>query len=233
MDSEETRIVAPGTRDREVVSADGHTLSVPDDWELLPPGDAALTRRVKAQGPTWTVHVRKGRRTFSKGVWAPRDRIASIRSELQAERSTETYARRRMADVRRRQKKQAEYVEDFREAILTFLDFHDRYSGVAARLAEAVANHATPVGSGTVARTERIPIEKRAQAAVIAWLRHQTTDYDRMKIARIKGQRRETRRLLAEQSRQLLSAYRAGDAVDGNSCPLQRALLLIQDTATE
>jgi len=40
-------------------------LQVPDAWELLPPGDAALTRRAKAGGPSWTVQEKKGRRTFS------------------------------------------------------------------------------------------------------------------------------------------------------------------------
>lgn len=54
--------------------------------------------------------------------------------------------------------------------------------------------HAVPVGSGTVARTQLIPLEQRAEAAVIAWMRHQTTAYDRMSIARIKGERREVRR---------------------------------------
>jgi len=49
---------------------------------------------------------------------------------------------------------------------------------LAIRLARAVADHATPVGSGTVARTKRIPVEERAEAAVIAWMRHQTTGYD-------------------------------------------------------
>jgi len=49
----------------------------------------------------------------------------------------------------------------------------------------AVSQHATPVGSGTVARTERIPIQQRAESAVIAWMRHQTTAYDNMKIARV------------------------------------------------
>ena len=29
-------------------------------WALLPPGDAGLTRRVKAAGPAWTVVERKG-----------------------------------------------------------------------------------------------------------------------------------------------------------------------------
>ena len=84
--------------------------------------------------------------------------------------------------------------------------------------------HATPVGSGTVARTERIPVEERAAAAVIAWLRHQTTTYDSMTIARVKGKRREVRRELAEQSRRLLARYRAGEPIEPAQCVLTRAL---------
>ena len=41
---------------------------------------------------------------------------------------------------------------------------------------------------------------------------------------RLKGKRREVQRMLAEQSRRLLAGYRAGDAVDSEECPLQRAL---------
>jgi len=55
-------------------------------------------------------------------------------------------------------------------------------------------------------------------------MRHQTTAYDEMKIARIKGKRREVRRQLALQSRGLLEAYRQGQPVDPVTCPLQRAL---------
>ena len=57
-----TRIVAPGPSDCTVRTADGQILDAPADWELLPPGDATLTRRVKAAGPTWTVQVKKGRK---------------------------------------------------------------------------------------------------------------------------------------------------------------------------
>jgi hypothetical protein len=220
---DQTRIVAPGSSDRTVRTADGQILCAPVDWELLPPGDAALTRRVKAAGPTWTIQEKKGRKVFSLGVWAPADRIAVIRAELASERSTDSYAKRRAADVARRERKQTEYVEDFRGAVLTFLDFAPSYSELAERLADAVTLHVTPVGSGTVARTQRIPIERRAESAVIAWLRHATTAYDNMKIPRIKGKRREVRRMLAEQSRRLLEKYRAGSAADP-TCPLRRAL---------
>ena len=219
----QTRIVAPGPSDRTVRTADGQILHAPADWELLPPGDATLTRRVKAVGPTWTVQEKAGRKTFSRGVWAPTDRIAAIRADLEAERSTDSYAKRRAAETARRDRKQAEYVEDFRGAVLAFLDFAPRYAALAEQLADAVTQHATPVGSGTVARTQRIPIEKPAASAVIAWLRHATTAYDNMKIPRIKGKRREVRRMLAEQSRRLLEKYRAGREADP-TCPLQQAL---------
>jgi hypothetical protein len=220
---DQTRIVAPGPSDRTVRTADGQILHAPADWELLPPGDATLTRRVKAAGPAWTVQVKKGRKTFSRGVWAPADRISAIRAELEAERSTDTYAKRRAVETARRERKQTEYVEDFRGGVLAFLDFAPRYADLAEQLADAVTQHATPVGSGTVARTQRIPIERRAEFAVIAWLRHSTTAYDNMKIPRVKGKRREVRRMLAEQSRQLLEKYRAGHEAD-LSCPLRQAL---------
>lgn len=190
---------------------------------MLPPGDAALTRRVKAAGEHWVVQEKKGRKTFSRGVWAAATTIDKIRAELEAERSTEGYARRKEADARRRDKAQAEYVEDFLGAVVTFLAFHPTHAELASRLAHAVTEHATPVGSGTVARTKRIPVEQRAEAAVIAWMRHQTTAYDSIAIPRIKGKRREVRRMFAKRSQQLLGRYRHEGAV-GGECPLMKAL---------
>ena len=218
-----SRVVSPGPSDKTVRTDDGKILPIPAGWELLPPGDAGLTRRVKAAGPTWMVQEKKGRRTFSKGVWAPKDTILAMRAGLEEERSTEAYAKRKVADSNRREKKQAEYVEDFGAAVLDFLNFDSRYDALAQKFATAVTLHATPVGSGTVARTERIPIEKRAESAVIAWMRHQTTAYDNLKIPRVKGERREVRRMLADQSRQLLEDYRRGHTVNGALCPLQKA----------
>lgn len=219
----ETRIVQPGPRVKTVRTEAGKVLRVPTDWELLPPGDAALTRRVKSAGQSWTVQEQKGRRTFSRGVWAPRETILAIRADLEMERSTDSYAKRRQADAKRREKKQAEYVDEFRLRVLEFLKFAPRYSDIAEHLADAVTQHATPVGSGTVARTQRIPVEKRAESAVIAWMRHQTTAYDNLKIPRVKGKRREIRRMLADKSTQLLQVYRAGDTVPA-TCPLQIAI---------
>jgi hypothetical protein len=206
------------------VTAGGKILAAPDDWELLPPGDAALTRRVKAGGPSWTVYEKRGRRKFSRGVWASAQRIAAIREELTAERATDSYQKRKKADSKRRARQQDEYVEEFRAAVVAFLDFAASHGDLVEQLADAVTRHATPVGSGTVARTKRISIDQRAAASVIAWMRHQTTSYDQMRIARVRGERRDVRRQLAEQSDRLLAAYRRGDPVDSETCPLQQAL---------
>jgi hypothetical protein len=222
--SVESRNVSPGPERGTVRTDSGEVLKVPDGWELLPPGDAGVTRRVKARGPCWTVKEKKGRRTFSKGVWAPSDRIAKVKAEFLAERNTDAYAKKQAAAAKRRDKKQSQYVQDFTEAILEFLNFDERYEALASQFAKAVSDHATPVGSGTVARTERIPIQRRASSAVIAWMRHQTTAYDHMKIPRVKGKRREVRRMLAAESKKLLSKYRDGESVDLESCPLARAL---------
>jgi hypothetical protein len=214
---------SPGPTLNTVRSADGLILNVPDGWILLPPGDAALTRRVKAAGDHWMVVEKKGRKVFSRGVWAPAATVERIRAELEAERSTESFAKRKAADARRREQAQVEYVEDFLGAVVKFLAFHEKHADLANRIARAVTDYATPVGSGTVARTKRIPIERRAEAAVIAWLRHQTTSYDGMQIPRVRGKRREVRRMLARRSHELLERYRRGEPV-GEDCPLKRAL---------
>lgn len=216
-------IFLPGPTPDTVLAPDGQTLTPPPHWALLPPGDPGLTRRVKAAGDFWAVQEKKGRKTFSKGVWADAALIERLRAELEAERSSDSYVKRQASAARRRDQAQQEYVEDFRGAVLAFLDFAPGFTELAARIADAVTAHATPVGSGTVARTQRIPIEKRAEAAVIAWMRHQTTGYDDMVIARVKGQRREVRRQLARRSHQLLQSYRRGDRPT-RDCPLQAAL---------
>lgn len=225
---DKTRIVRPGFKIGTVISDENEVLTPPDDWEFLGAGDAPLTRNVKKLGPSWQVQVQKGRRRISKGIWAPARNISSAREELEAKRATPEYARKRAADLKRKERKHQQYVGDFYGATLKYLNFHPGYQAEAEKLAKAVAEHATPVGSGTVARTERIPLAERVQAAVIAWMRHQTTGYDNMAIARIRGRRREVRRMLAERSVKLLARYRAGLPVEPG-CPLYAALGKLQE----
>jgi len=221
--SQTANIFRPGPKDRTVIDAQGQVRTVPSAWELLPPGDALYTRRVKAAGEHWCVQEKVGRKIFSKGIWAPAPTIAQVKQQVDAERSTEAYAVKREKQTQRRDAEQAKYVEDFVIEVRLFLHFAPQFLALERQLAQAVAQHATPVGSGTVARTKRISIEQRAESAVIAWMRHQTTAYDAMKIPRQKGARHEVRRMLAARSRELLESYRRGEP-QPKSCPLQRAL---------
>ena len=220
---DQNRIVRPGKTERSVLTDAGKQLEVPDGWSLLPPGDAPLTKSVKAKGSTWLVQVKYKRRFISKGIWAKDEHILAAQNELEAKRSAPGYAKKRQQDLTRKEKKHQKYVQDFYTEVLDFLDFHSRYTTFATQLARSITEFATPVGSGTVARTERIPLEDRARSAVIAWMRHQTTGYDQMYIARIKGRRREVRRMLAERAKELLRKYRSGQPKE-TDCPLCKAL---------
>lgn len=217
-------IMKPGTGD-SLIDEKGIVHFPPVNWEFLPAGDAGTTRKVTAAGVCWRVQVKMGRRTISKGLWAPKETIDAAKNAMQATRQTDSYKKKLEASRNRRQQQQQIYVADFYESVKQFLNFHPCYQAEAEKMAQLICTHATPVGSGTVARTTRIPIEDRAAKAVIAWMRHQTTAYDDMEIARIKGERRRIRRLLAERSVKLLDAYRKGEPVPA-LCPLKKVLSL-------
>ena len=224
MHANETLEVWPGPRPKTVIADGGMILEIPAGWILLPPGDAGLTRRVKAAGPTWTMREKKGRRIMSRGVWAPAAHIEQARADLVEERSTDAYAAKQRSAAKRREKVQAEYTEDFHGAVLAYLNFPPMHAELAERVARAVTVHATPVGSGTVARTKRIPLADRAAAAVLAWMRHKTSDYDNMKISRFGDDRREVRREIAQISKFLLGRYRQGEVIAEDVCLLRAAL---------
>jgi hypothetical protein len=217
-------VLAP-TSDPEVfIAPDGRPLSPPAGWVCLPPGDAALTRRVKLAGQSWAVLEKRGRKVFSKGLWAPRENVESVRIAIAAERSTEAYAQKRRSDLARRERTQAELVSTFEEEVLAFLRFSEEWVELGRVLARKVTAHATPVGSGTVARTKRIAVAERAEAAVIAWMRHQTTAYDNLVIPRIKGKRREVRRALARISHAVLEMHRHDVPHGSAQCALCAAI---------
>ncbi len=218
-------VLAPTADPRVFVAPDGSRLSPPDGWVCLPPGDAALTRRVKQVGPSWAVLEKRGRKVFSKGLWAPRENVEAVKTAIGAERSTVSYAKKRTADVARRERTQVEYVVTFEKEVVTFLRFSTEWLELGRVMAKKVAAHATPVGSGTVARTKRISVAERAEAAVIAWMRHQTTAYDRLVIPRVKGKRREVRRELAQISRGILDLHRRDVPHAIRVCPLCDAIV--------
>ena len=219
----EPRIVKPSANG-EFIGQKGEILTPPAGWAFLPAGDAGVTRKVTSKGTFWRVEVKKGRRTMSLGIWAPETTIVQAKKDVQEVRLTDEYKKKQTYAVERREKKQEQYDAEFCQAVERFLDFHSSYKELEMKLAKAVTVHAIPVGSGTVARTQMIPIGERAALAVIAWMRHQTTGYDSLKIARVKGERRAVRKSLAQQSAALLASYRQGQVIVPEGCPLQKAM---------
>ncbi|HAA15279.1 MAG TPA: DUF2293 domain-containing protein [Cytophagales bacterium] len=218
----EIRLVKPG-QNGHITNEHGLPEKPPEGWAFLPAGDAAVTRKVTAQGPIWRVQVKKGRRMQSLGIWAPIPHIVSAKEAVESMRADPGYEKKKAQAAQYRAKKQEEYSASFEEEVARFLGFHPKHKHLESKLARLVTDHAIPVGSGTVARTQMIPVEERAEKAVIAWMRHKTTGYDDMKIARIKGERRAVRRQLAATSRRLLDRYRKGEAIPPD-CPLRKAL---------
>jgi hypothetical protein len=221
---DQTRNVSPGPRQRTVKTAEGETLVVPQGWEVLRPGDASITRKVKQAGPTWTMQEKKGRKVFSRGVWAPAENIKTAQEAVAAQREDPAYQQKLNNARSKRQADEVVYQGDFKTAILGSLNFNPRYIKVAERMSILISDHATPVGSGTVARTKRIPIEERATAALYAWMRHKTSSYDNIAVPQVKGARRELRRKIAVRSTKILVPYRSGADVNTETCPLYRAL---------
>jgi hypothetical protein len=220
------RVVSPG-HNGTLLDEAGYPIIPPKGWSFLPAGDAGVTRKVTSNGAFWRVQFKKGRRIISKGIWAPSTFIERALIEVDTVRKTEEYRKKRQSDLNRREKKQSEYEKEFCTAVEVYLHFHPHHKNMEKSMARAITAHAVPVGSGTVARTAMIPIEERAAKAVIAWIRHQTTAYDNLQIAHIKGERRAVRRHLAQQSVALLSNYRKGEPISVN-CPLRKAIMQIE-----
>ena len=216
------RIVAPGPNGT-IKDDYGITLQPPVGWAFLPAGDAGVTRKVTAKGKYWCVQEKRGRKTFTKGVWAPATTIEEAQQQTELQRSSESHQKQQAQARLRREKQQTAYEQEFLLAVRGFLKFHENHQAIEQELALRVTQHAIPVGSGTVARTTMIPISERASKAVIAWMRHQTTAYDNLQIPRIKGERRKIRRMLAEASIVLLNQYRSGVPISP-SCPILKAL---------
>jgi len=220
----ETQEVRPFQKPGHVLSLEGKVMPIPQEWELLPPGDALLTRRVKAAGPHWVMKRWRKNRFESMGVWADAGTIERIHQQVAAEKADPGYEKRLESGRKRREKEQLAYEAEFEAQVLDYLNFHPRYESIARKAANAITRHAIPVGSGTVARTQRIPVEERAASATIAWMRHQTTDYDIASVGFSGEERRDFRRRLANDSRHLLMHYQRGDTIDLATCPLAQAL---------
>ncbi len=74
--SEKNLEVRPANKSGFVMSLDGDLMGIPDSWKLLPPGDAALSRRIKKDGASWTIKEKKGVADDPPYRWLPAQNIS-------------------------------------------------------------------------------------------------------------------------------------------------------------
>lgn len=222
--SDSERMIEEDPRKKGSYLLQGKSVTIPPDWCFTPSGDPGLTRRLKKEAPSCFILVyRRKNRWQAKGLFCDSLTTEKVKKEWEKEKNSPAHIARLESSRKRREKEEKLYKLEFFYMVRNFLAFAPRYKVLAEELARLVADHACPVGSGTVARTKTISVEKRAEAALIAWMRHQTTSYDNMTIARVKGRRREVRRELASSSRIILERYRRGEDIP-EDCPLYLAL---------
>ena len=154
-------------------------IEIPEDWEFLAPGDAFVTRRVKAAGVFWVAWRPRGRNRRHRrrlGLWAPRDAIDAAEAEATA--TADQRSKRREQSARSRDKQESTYRVEFAEAIRRFLAFAPEHADLVEGIATEAANRAGVVGSGRVGRTKLLSLDERAELAARALIRHSHTSYD-------------------------------------------------------
>ena len=154
-------------------------VEVPEGWELLPSGDAYVTRQIKRVGVYWVAWRPRGKNRPHRrrlGLLAPTTTIEVARA---AAVSTEgVRAERRGVNSRSRERAELRASAELADAVRAWLGFAPDQAALADEIADAVAAQATVVGSGRVGRTRTLTIEERAALAARAYIRHRHTTYE-------------------------------------------------------
>jgi len=148
-----------------------------DHLVFLPSGDAALTRRAKANSRLSAVVVRfsrAGKRYERQGILV--EEHALERAERECLADEEARARRRERDAQRRAVDDVELQARMAQEIVCL------FPGCPAERARATAAHAAVRGSGRVGRSAggRALEPDAIELALAASVRHQDTRYDEL-----------------------------------------------------
>ncbi len=150
-------------------------LRVPEGWVLVPSGDPFLTREVK-KGPHWILLKRRKRYTAALGVFCPMVRLGL--AERRREETAESRARQRRLGSTSRERAEERYRDEMEQTVLHFLAFRPEHTELAREIARGAVTQATPVGSGRVGRTRKLPVAQRAELAARAYVRRRRTDFE-------------------------------------------------------
>ena len=173
-----------------------------DHLVFLPSGDTALTRRAKKHSPLSAVVVRfsRARKRYERqGLLVQEAALAQAEEECLTDEDLR--ARRRQQDALRRQKEDEDLVTRMTARI------RQLYPRCPEREVQAIARHTAVRGSGRVGRSSagRALDEQALRLAVIASIRHNHTDYDRLMMQGV--DRASARHKVFEQVDRLLSDW--------------------------
>jgi hypothetical protein len=174
-----------------------------DHLVFLAPGDAALTRRAKANSRLSAVVVRFSRsrgRYERQGILV--EESALDRAEEMCLADEDARARRRERAARRRAEEDLELQERMAQEIARL------FPGCPAERAEAIARHAAVRGSGRVGRSAagRALEPDAIELAVAAAVRHQDTRYDELLMSGV--DREQARAEVRAEMRRVLNGWR-------------------------
>jgi hypothetical protein len=148
-----------------------------DHLVFLPSGHTALTRRAKKHSPLSAVVVRfsRARKRYERqGLLVQEAALAQAEEECMSDEDLR--ARRRQQDALRRPEEDEDLVKRMAEGIRQI------YPGCPEREAQAIARHTAVRGSGRVGRSSagRSLDDQALRLAVIAFIRHNHTEYDKL-----------------------------------------------------
>ncbi len=173
-----------------------------DHLWFLPPGDAALTRRARRHSTLAAVVLKWSRarnRYERQGLLV--EEQALQRAEAECLNDAEARARRREREAERRQWLDAAFAGRFAERI------GQLYPGCPPDRAERIASHACQKYIGRSAAAKRLD-EEAVQLAVVAYVRHDETDYDELLARGV--ERGDARDRVREDVDRVLSRWRKG-----------------------
>ncbi len=151
----------------------GEFNKLPEEWAILPKGDAVITRRVR-KGPYWVLHKQVGKYPELIGTLAPAENIEKALAELGSE---EEISKRQQGKVEGQKKREQQITERLRATIVK------AFPNIPEDDVNTVLNNSRQ--SGAVGKAQMVyfgsdaeVLERVAFLAVQAHVRHRYTDYD-------------------------------------------------------
>jgi hypothetical protein len=174
-----------------------------DHLQFLPSGNATLSRRAKKFSSLSAVVVqfnRRRKRYERKGLLATA--VAIEEAETSMEKDSDIRAKQRAAAAVRRDEADAYLVEAMIKQIL------DQFPACPPQAASEIARHTAERGSGRVGRSAagRAVDPVAIKLAVIAHIRHEHTDYDKLLMEGVP--RREARDMIRSSLGSTLDSWR-------------------------